>query len=99
MDIRNLLTSHAFDDVTQDDAVGKLRLEVLDLVAAAEFVEVVIGPVRVDLDDGLGLLLLGHRPRGQQRLLRRQAAAERVLPRVHFRKFFTAAVVSKFLEK
>ena len=53
------------DDVGEDEAVGELRLEVPDPLAPLELVQVVVRPVRVDLDDGLVLLLnRGRHPDG-----------------------------------
>ncbi len=83
LNIGNFLSGNTFNDVTEDQPVGQLGLQVLDPVAATEFIQIVVGPVRVDLDDGLGLFC-SLRSHGNWGLPFRSQTAERILPWIHF---------------
>ena len=82
LNVRYFLSGNTFNDVTEDQPVGQLGLQVLDPVAAPEFVEIVVGPVRVDLDDRLRLFgsLRSH---GDWGLAFGSQTAKWVLPRIH----------------
>ena len=59
-DVGDACRGDGLDDVGEDEAVCELCLEVPDPLAPLQLVQVVVRPVRVDLDDGLVLLLRRH---------------------------------------
>ena len=89
LNIRNLGSRHSLDDVREDQPVGQLGLKVLDPAAASKLVQVVVGPVRVDLDDRFRLLgsLRGGHHRGRPLLFPGCQAAEWILSRIHLFDF------------